>query len=1059
MVRTFPAKTRTAGAVLKACLLCLIPVVAVAQVFNPALFSALQWRLIGPFRGGRISAVTGVPGQPATFLVGTPGGGIWRTTDAGRVWHPISDNLPFPSIGALAVAPSDPKVIYVGTGEQIAGRGMFKSTDSGTTWVAIGLEKSRFIQSIIVDPHNPDKVVVGANDAGFSIIWPVKEPSPYSEGAGIFRTLDGGKSWTKAFTVPDTVGVADLCAEPGGTSTLYASFYKRAAGTGDGTIAATSFLFKSSDGGVTWKELKGQGLKVDDLPEKGLGRVGIAVAPGSNGRRLYLIANQGFFRSDDGGLAWHRSSTDPRVAASEYFGRVFVDPNDADKIFVPQTSMYRSTDGGHTFEPFAGAPSGDDFHLAWIDPANSNHIIFGVDQGAIVSLDGGGSWSSWDNQPTGQFYHVITDNQFPYRVYAAQQDSGTAAVLSRGDNGEITPSDWYSIAGFEYCHIAPDPLHPNLVYSGGWYGSVVRFDKNTGQVATVFDRGKRYVSAGLSPLFFLPHDPDTLLLGMQYVLKTSDGGLTWREISPDLTAAPGKETPGQDVAGKQSIAEKSSTAKEPKAAISALAASPVEAGLIWAGTSNRLMQLTRDGGYSWHNVSPAGLPDRSAIRMIEPSHFDAGTAFIVIGEKYRALAPLIFRTHDFGRNWQAIALTLPQTDESWVVREDPARKGLLYAGTALGVYVSFDEGDHWQTLQLNLPHAPVTDITIHNSDLIVSTFGRALWVLDDVAPLRQFDSTMSTAEADLLRPVDAIRTHWDTYQDTPLAAETPAGANPPDGAIIDYYLSSPPQELSLAVYDADGKLVRAFASVVPPADLPPANVPKYWFAAAQGLTRITGLNRFVWDLRYAPPAALSFGYTGKLLKYTEYTLADHAIPGATPRRQPQAALVLPGSYTLELTAGGKKYRQPLAVKLDPRVQASAGDLEAQAKLLSRMDQGMTASYATYQQAEALRAALKSVSDAATVKTITTSLDELESGTDAAPGVGPVNRDLARLQASLINADERPSEPVLAAVRDACQALDADLGKWRELNNKTLRELKLESLRVANLSENAGCAER
>jgi photosystem II stability/assembly factor-like uncharacterized protein len=986
-------------------------------------FSALRWRLIGPFRGGRITAVTGVPGQPSTFLAGTPGGGIWRTTDAGRVWRPISDNAVFPAIGALAVAPSDAKIIYAGTGERVPGQGIFKSLDGGASWSPIGLATSRFIQSIVIDPRNPNVVVVGANDSGYSIIWHGKEKSPFNEGAGLFRTMDGGQTWSKSFSLAESAGVVDLCAQPGAPNILYASFYRRPGGTDEKPIAATSVLVKTVDGGVTWSEMKSEGL-----PEKGLGRVGIAAA---KGHRLYAIANQGFFRSDDGGLHWHRSTNDPRVISSEYFGRVFVDPNNPDTVFVSQTSMYRSTDGGRTFEAFAGAPSGDDYHLAWIDPADSKHIIFGVDQGAEISLNGGQTWSSWDNQPTGEFYNVVTDNDWPYRLYGSQQDSGTVAIVSRSDNGQITPSDWYSVAGFEYCHIAPDPLDTNMVYSGGWYGTVIRFDKRTGQAATVFDRGQKYVAAAMPPLFFLPHDPHTLVLGMQYVLKTVDGGQHWREISPDLTAGTKNPEP-----------------KAPKPAITALAASPIEPGLLWAGTSNSLLQLTRDGGYSWQKLAkPAGVPERDFVAAIEPSHFNPAEAFVVFGVRHQIQngPPLAFRTRDYGVTWESVAGTLPQVEYLNVIREDSERKGLLYAGTGSGVFVSFDDGDHWQSLQLNLPQAQLTELAVHDGDLVASTFGRALWILDDISPLRQRDSLSSV----LLHPADAMRTHWDSYQDTPLAVETPVGANPPDGALIDYYLDSGTADVSLSIYDDSGKLVRTVSSTAPVENLPPPNVPAYWLAPGTALTHNAGLNRFVWDLRPAPPLTLPFGYNDHLLEYSEFTLADHAIAGNTPRQQPLAAQVIPGTYTLELSVGGKMYRQTLRVKEDPRVAVSAADLERQVKLQRGVEDGLTASYTTYQQAEALRSALKTVADAEIVKKLGKTLDEVETGTDSEPGVGPVNRVLSRLQSSLLTADARPSDSVEESARQACQSLAASLAKWHDLNNKTLSDLHLPGLPIAS----------
>src|ERR1022692_3406553 len=507
------------------------------EPIDSKLLSGMQWRLIGPFRAGRVTTVAGAA-DPNNYYFGTPGGGVWKTTDGGQVWHPIFDKERVASIGAIGVAPSDSNVLYVGTGEPTRGNGVYRSTDAGDEWKNVGLRDVPFIQAIIVDPKNPDVAVVGGNSIGVGILWRPMPATARTANRGIFRTVDGGKNWTKAFSAEDSIGVVDLCSDPGDPSTLYAVLYRPGFGSGDSAIEATSDIVKSGDGGSTWTLLASTGL-----PEKARGRLGIAVAPGTGGHRMYAILEQGFFRSDDGGTTWQQSTKDARVIGNEYFSRVFVDSRNPAVLYVSQTSMYRSTDGGKTFEAFAGAPSGDDFHVAWIDPRDPARMIFGVDQGAIVTVDGGKTWSSWYNQPTGQFYHVSTDNLFPYRAYAAQQDSGTAGVISRSDYGEILLQDWFSMGGFEYAFITPDPAHPNLVYSEGWYRSVVRYDKSTGQIATVFERGKKYRASQMPPLAFSPPDASTLYLGMQFVLETVDGGKSWREISPDLTGYGEQEEP------------------------------------------------------------------------------------------------------------------------------------------------------------------------------------------------------------------------------------------------------------------------------------------------------------------------------------------------------------------------------------------------------------------------------------------------------------------------------------------------------------------------------------
>jgi photosystem II stability/assembly factor-like uncharacterized protein len=995
------------------------------------LLSGLRWRSIGPFRGGRVTAVAGAT-DPNTYYFGTPGGGVWKTTDAGQTWFPIFDKERVASVGSLAIAPSDTNILYVGTGEQTQGNGVYRSSDAGNTWKTAGLADVPFIQEIIVDPRNPDIAVAGGNSIGFGILWRPLPTNAKTANRGIFRTVDGGKSWTKVFSADDSIGVVDLGSDPSNPDVLYAAVSHPASGFGDSAVEATSDIVKSADGGSTWAALTGSGL-----PEKARGRLGIAVAPETSGRRLYAIMEQGFFRSDDGGATWQQSTKDPRVIGSEYFSRVFVDTRNPDILYVAQTSMYRSTDGGKTFEAFAGAPSGDDFHVAWIDRRNPARMIFGVDQGAIITVDAGKTWSSWYNQPTGQFYHVTTDNSFPYRVYAAQQDSGTAAVLSRSDYGEILLQDWYSTGGFEYSFISPDPAHPNLVYSGGWFGTVVRRDESTGQVATLFERGKRYRASGMPPLVFSPQNASTLYLGMQFVLKTIDAGQSWREISPDLTGYGDQEEP-----------EKADPDKPHPPTITALSPSTLRSGLIWAGTSNRQVQLTRDDGKNWQNVSPPGLSEPTQILYVEASHHDPATAYLTVAGTRESTPPNVLRTDDYGKSWQKIVSGFPEHEMVRVVREDLKRKSLLYAGTDTGVYISWDRGDHWQALFLNLPATPITDLQVHANDLVISTFGRSLWVLDDISPLREINSQVTAANVNLFVPATAMRVRWENYQDTPYPIETPAGQNPPDGAILYYYLKTPPAgEITLTISDAKGSEIARFSSEPRSSAYLPANAPEYWFAPEATLSKGVGLNRFVWNLRYPPPPALPYGYYGKLLEYTEYTLADHAVPGLTPRSQARGPLVLPGKYTIELHVGDQSFREPLTVEADPRVHTSPADLSQQFDLAQRVTRGMKASSDAFYQVADLRKALEQRKDALkqsetketkeSIAEFEKKIDAVDKGTKRSPGFGPVNRDLARIIFSLESADVRPADAVRSAAEQSCEALDKAFASWQHLNQQDL----------------------
>ena len=1046
-----------------------LPALIAQTDFDTAVLGALHWRLLGSFRGGRVSAVAGVPGDARVYYFGTPGGGIWKTSDGGHVWEPVFDKERVASVGALAVAPSDGKIVYAGTGEQTPGNGVYRSNDEGKTWAHVGLEDTRFIQAVIVDPKNPDVVVAGVNSIGvylFSHPYPTRT---FLSPRGVFKTADGGKTWKQTLVREDSAGVFDMTADPDDGRVLYASVFLPASKK-DGRKEDDSVLYKSTDEGSTWDL-----LAVKGLPEKGRGRLGISVAAGTHGSRLYAVMEQGFYRSDDAGATWTQSTHDPRIVGNAYFSRVFSDTKRPDVLYVAQTSMYRSTDGGKTFEAYVGAPSGDDFHVLWIDPVDPARMLLGVDQGAIITVDGGATWGSWYNQPTGQFYHITSDNEFPYRTYAAQQDSGTQSVPSRSDNGEITPADVSSIGGFEFCYIAPDPLHPDWIYSGGWYGTVVRYDRKTGQTATVFERGEKNRTTQMPPLFFSKHDPGTLYFATQFVLKTTDEGKTWQRLSPDLT--------GWDEAHKKELAEKEAKEKAEKAkgvktgkkdedaeedrprppAIEALAESPVDGKVLWAATGNRLVQVTRDGGAHWQAVTPKGVEKPAEILYVEASHFDAGEAFLTVGSSRQLVAPQVLRTRDFGASWETVINGLPGDESVRVVREDPVRRGLLYAGTDSTVYLSYDDGEHWHPLTLNLPASPVTDIEAHGDDLTLSTYGRGLWILDDLAPIRQLTPELLAKPAELLKPETALRVRWDTYQDTPLPVETPTAKNPPDGVLLDYYLRADATDKpTITIRDGAGNVVRSFSGVTPEPSLPLPNVPEYWFAKPGEVAGSAGLHRFVWDLRYAPPKALPASYYGPILQYTEYTLADHAIPGETPRQQPQGPLVVPGEYTVELTTGGEAYTQALTVKIDPRVHVFQSDLEAQLAAARRVAAGMEASYDAYQQVTALTGSLGALDAAKNGQKVDT--DELEKkikavsdGTNERPGLGPVNRDLGRLYSSVEAGDQRPTEPQMVAVEEKCASVTKVMGLWKELNEglKLANPLKLP---VAGELAVVGCGE-
>jgi len=911
-----------------------------AETFDPALYADLRWRMIGPFRGGRTVAIAGIPEMPNVFYMAANNGGIWKSTDAGRVWVPIFDEQATGSIGSLALAPSNPNIIYAGSGEGLhrpdlsVGDGLYKSTDAGKSWEHLGLRDAQQIASILVDPNDPNRVFAASLG------------HPYGPNAerGIFRSLDGGHSWKKVLYKNENTGGVDLAFDPRNARNVYAVLWESREGPWENGSwsGPNSGLFKSSDGGDTWTQLTG-GLPG---PQQGLGRIGIGISP-SDPQRMYAMVEAsneygGVYRSDDAGATWRRMNHEERVwGRGSDFAWVRVDPRNPDRIYVANTSTYRSDDGGQTFFAWKGAPGGDDYHSIWINPNNPDIILLGVDQGATITVNGGKTWSSWYNQPTAQMYHVSTDNQFPYWVYGGQQESGSAAVASRGNYGAVTAWDWHPVGAEEYGYVAADPLHPGVLFGG----KLTRFDTATGQtqeVSPIGLHGAKYRFLRSEPVLFSPADPRVLFYAGNVLFKSVNGGHGWEVISPDLSRK-SYEVPAS-VGAFSEDAKKQATQR---GVIYAVAPAHQDVNVIWAGTDDGLIHVTRDGGRNWKDVTPAGLTAWSKVSQLDASHFDDNTVYAAINRlRLDDQRPYIYRTHDGGKTWSAIVDGLPEEPIN-VVREDPVRKGLLYAGSERAVYVSFDDGGHWQTLRMNMPATSVRDLVVHEDDLVAATHGRGFWILDDVTPLRQMTVTVAQSEAYLFRPALAYRVRRDLYTDTPLPPEEPAGKNPPDGAILDFYLSSAPASpLTLEILDAGGKPVRKYSSddkpdVTEDELAKELNVPLYWVRWPRILPGEAGMHRFVWDLRYAPPQSANH----------EYPIS--AIYHDTPR-EPLGVLVLPGPYMVRLTVNGKTYTQPLPIKMDPRVKTPLPGLEEQFALASKLAAGMNQAYAALQEVKAAR---------------------------------------------------------------------------------------------------------
>ncbi len=949
----------------------LLPGMTLAQSVPANTYDGMRWRLVGPFRGGRAETAVGVPGNPDVYYFGAVAGGVWKTTNGGITWKPIFDHEPVSSIGAIAVAPSNPNIIYVGTGEPCLrndisyGDGVYKSLDGGNTWTNIGLRDSQHISNILIDPSNPDVVLVAAVGHAFGP----------NEERGVYRSNDGGKTWQKVLYVDDKTGATDLAVDPHDSKIMFAAMYqvRRTAysmisgGPGSG-------LYKSVDGGMTWRHLEGHGL-----PGGILGRIGVTVS-GANPRRVYAIIEakeNALYRSDDGGESWQMVNNDPAWVRPWYQNHVFADPQNQDVVYLLFLSVSRSTDGGRTFEDLP-IPHSDN-HDLWIDPANPKRMINANDGGATISVDGGKTWTPQSNQPTAQFYHIATDNEFNYHLYGAQQDLGTVAIQRRSDSGVIDLREWHPVGGGESGYILPDPRDPEIVYAGDHAGHFTRYDGHTGQIQSIspWFGGRAHVPAELAhrfewtaPMALSPYDPNVIYLGGEVLFKSTTDGMGWTIISPDLTR--------NDKSKQQSSPEPltpDNSSSEYYDTIFAVAESPVQKDLIWAGSDDGLVHLTTDGGKHWTDVTPKQMPEWARVNMIEPSLDEAGAAYMAgdlhFSDDFR---PMIFKTTDFGKTWTAIVNGLPAKAYVHSVHADPKRKGLLYAGTELGIYISFDDGANWQSLQLNLPPSPIYDTTVHGDALAVATHGRSFWMIDDIAPLRQANAEIASSEAHLYTPAPAYRERGPGGFGGRGSAQNVA-LNPPAGAVIDYYLSSASSgPVTMQILDHSGQLVRKFSSEGRGDAKKPGGRTQGNNGADVFLPADAGMNRFVWNFREDGPTT---------------------VPGMVilELRGGGGPLVAPGTYQVKLMVAGKEYTAPLEVKADPRVKASQADLEKQFEFAVKIRDRISEIHNTVNQIRAARTKLEADRNGASPSK-TQALDGVEQNMAAIEGqliqMGSVN---------------------------------------------------------------------
>lgn len=881
-----------------------------AQQIPSSAYQNLDYRMIGPFRASRTVGGVGIPSQPNVFFMGVNNGGVWKTDDYGRTWNPIFDDAPTGSVGDIAVALSNPDIIYVGSGEGLhrpdlgVGDGIFKSIDGGKTWKHVGLKDVQQVGRLIIHPTNPDIVIV----AGLG------HPYGANEQRGVFKTIDGGKTWNKVLYINENTGAIQVEFDPNNPDILFADMWEHQEGPWENAkfSGPNSGLFKSTDGGENWRKIT-KGLPGAD---QGLGRIGVGIAP-SNSNLMFATVdarqNGGIYKSTDAGESWSLVHENRRLwGRGGDFAEIKIHPKNPDRIYVANVASYTSADGGKTWSSLKGAPGGDDYHRIWINPINPDIMLFVADQGAVITVNAGRTWSSWYNQPTTQLYHIITDNDYPYMVYGGQQESGAIGIASRGDGGQISFREFMGVGADEYAYVAPDPKDPNIVYGG----RVMRFDKKTGQAQNITPEAVRsgdYRFVRTMPLLFHPADDNMLLFATNVLWKTMNEGQSWEIISPDLTYEQ-PEVPA-------SVGHYKTKAMETMArrgVIYAVGPSPLDVNTIWAGTDDGRVHITRNGGADWKEVTPPAMSTWDKVSQIDAGHFDENTAYIAINAiRKDDMTPYVYRTHDGGKTWRLITKGMNTNGSVNVVREDPKQKGLLYAGTEREVYFSVDDGDNWQSLRNNMPATSIRDLVIHEDDLVVGTHGRSAWILDNIAPLRQMAKSKAGG-AYLFTPSLTTRVRDNMFHDTPLPPEEPTGQNPPDGAILDYQLNSNARSVELEILSTKGEVIRTYRSDDKPElrDSTTMAHPTYWIKPEQRLGTEKGHHRFIWDLKHEPPRG----------SRRQFSIA--AVYKSTPSG-PHGPLVNPGTYRVRLTVDGKVSERPLAIRMDPRVVMSEKALNIQ----------------------------------------------------------------------------------------------------------------------------------